>query len=162
MNNWKKITLGIVLASCVCGSIESVVAQEDTPINERSIDPGAVNSAFDGNWRLRWRDRGGLLHNGRLFMDGNFGTLIVNVRLPNGRLISAQQEMTLISQRDKYILRGFSPTYPGSTIPNRDYRPDTFEIRQYGYNSLSVKNCSSGDCYPVDMSRIGSNSYRDR
>ncbi len=148
--DWKKITLGILIASCMFGAVESVAAQEIKP---RVVAPGVQNSAFDGYWRLRWRDRGGLVHRGRLFMNGNFGKLIVNVRLPNGRLIAAEQEMTLISSRNQYILRGVSSTYPGTNHPNPDYIPDTFEIRPYGH-SLSVKNCSFAGCYRVNMNRI--------
>lgn len=113
----------------------------------QSIDP---NVALDGNWNLEWR-LSGIRHQARLSMNGNFGTMLVNVRLPNGRLIATQQRMTLTPNSNGFILRGSTPTYPGTKTPFPNYNPDVFQIQPTHRGSLNVTNCSSGSCVPVTM-----------
>ncbi|HAZ44730.1 MAG TPA: hypothetical protein DDW76_34865 [Cyanobacteria bacterium UBA11369] len=120
------------------------VAQQIRPY---SVDP---NIALDGDWTLSWRSNG-ITHRARLSMDGNFGTMVVNARLPNGRLISAQQRMTLTPTSNGFILRGSRPTYPGSRTPHPNYNPDVFRIQPNRSSSLNVRNCSGGFCVPVTM-----------
>jgi hypothetical protein len=113
----------------------------------RSINP---NVALDGHWNLEWR-LSGIRHRARLSMNGNFGTMIVNVRLPNGKLIATQQTMTLTPNSDGFMLRGSTPTYPGTKTPFPNYNPDVFQIQQTHHGSLDVTNCSSGSCVAVTM-----------
>ncbi|XWK86397.1 MAG: hypothetical protein U7127_19530 [Phormidium sp.] len=142
--------VGLAASSLVIGSVvvqETAIAQQPTI---RSVNP---NVALDGNWSLQWRVSG-INHQARLSMNGNFGRMIVNARMPNGRVINAEQRMTLTPTQDGFILRGSRPTYPGSNRPVPNYNPDTFRIQPVGRNQLRVTNCSSGTCVPVSMTRI--------
>lgn len=133
------------LSTIAATSLRVPVAAQQPTI--RSINP---NVALDGNWNLEWR-LSGITHRARLSMDGNFGTMIVNVRLPNGKLIATQQRMTLTPDSNGFMLRGSTPTYPGSKTPFPNYNSDVFQIQQNHNGSLDVTNCSSGFCVPVKM-----------
>lgn len=142
--------VGLAASSLVIGSAvvqESAIAQQPSI---RSVNP---NVALDGNWRLQWRVSG-INHQARLSMNGNFGTMRVNARMPNGNLIAAEQRMTLTPTQNGFILRGSRPTYPGTNRRVPNYNPDTFRIQPVGRNQLRVTNCSSGFCVPVNMRRI--------
>jgi hypothetical protein len=136
-------SLGMMAATT---SPTPAVAQQ---IGRYSIDP---NIALDGDWRLSWRSNG-IIHRAQLSMDGNFGTMFVNARLPNGRLIAVQERMRLTPTSRGFVLRGSRPTYPGTGTPHPSYNPDVFQIRPISGSSLNVTNCSGGFCVPVSMRR---------
>jgi hypothetical protein len=140
------IALAATSLSVVSATALRVPAVAQQP-SIRSINP---NVALDGHWNLEWR-LSGIRHRARLSMNGNFGTMIVNVRLPNGKLIATQQTMTLTPKSDGFMLRGNTPTYPGTKTPFPNYNPDVFQIRPTHHGSLDVTNCSSGSCVPVTM-----------
>ncbi|MFB2834296.1 hypothetical protein [Floridanema evergladense] len=147
--------VGLTVSALGIGSTivkENAIAQQ--PTAEQTIRPYSVNPnvALDGNWRLQW-GLSGINHRARLSMDGNFGRMTVNARMPNGNLIAAEQRMTLTPTRNGFILRGSRPTYPGSNRPVPNYNADTFRIQPIGRNQLRVTNCSSGFCVPVSMRR---------
>ncbi len=124
------------------------------PIRPRSVTPGVINEGMNGTWNLRWKVNG-WLHRGRLRMDGNFGTMIVNVTGPNGRRVYAEQKMSMIPNRNGYILQGSRPTYPGSNARNRNYQPDNFYVESGYRGSWKMRNCSDyHGCIPVRMTRI--------
>jgi hypothetical protein len=159
MKNFTTFALASLAASTlVIGSTivkETAIAQPSIrqPSAQPSIRSVNPNVAMDGNWQLQWR-LSGINHQGRLFMNGNFGRMTVNARMPNGRLIAAEQRMTLTPTRDGFILRGSRPTYPGSNRPVPNYNADTFRIQPIGRNQLRVSNCSSGSCVPVSMRKF--------
>ncbi|MFB2935191.1 hypothetical protein ACE1B6_07920 [Aerosakkonemataceae cyanobacterium BLCC-F154] len=150
--------VGLAASTLAIGSTiskESAIAQQpetQRSIQQPTIRPYSVNPnvALDGNWILRWR-LSGITHQARLSMNGNFGRMRVNARMPNGNLIAAEQRMTLTPTRNGFILRGSRPTYPGSRRPVPNYNADAFRIQPVGRNQLRVTNCSSGFCVPVSM-----------
>ncbi|MFB2894511.1 hypothetical protein ACE1CI_16500 [Aerosakkonemataceae cyanobacterium BLCC-F50] len=149
--------VGLTVSSLGIGSTivkENAIAQEQPSIQQPSSQPSIrsvnPNVALDGNWRLQWR-LSGINHQARLSMDGNFGTMTVNARMPNGNLIAAEERMTLTPTQNGFILQGSNPTYPGSRRPVPNYNADTFRIQPVGRNQLRVTNCSSGSCVPVSM-----------
>lgn len=158
MKNFAALALvGLTVSSLAIGSTigkESAIAQEKPSIQQPSSQPSIrsvnPNVALDGNWRLQWR-LSGINHQARLSMDGNFGTMTVNARMPNGNLIAAEERMTLTPTQNGFILQGSRPTYPGSRRPVPNYNADTFRIQSIGRNQLRVTNCSSGFCVPVSM-----------
>lgn len=160
MKNFAALALvGLTVSSLAIGSTigkESAIAQQpetQPSIQQPTIRPYSVNPnvALDGNWVLRWR-LSGINHQARLSMNGNFGTMTVNARMPNGNLIAAQQRMTLTPTGNGFVLQGSRPTYPGSRRPVPNYNADTFRIQPVGRRSeLRVTNCSSGSCVPVSM-----------
>ncbi len=120
----------------------------------RSVSPDAINTGMNGTWNLQWKVNG-WLHRGRLRMDGNFGTMVVNVTGPNGRRVYAEQQMNMVPNRNGYILQGSRPTYPGSNAINRDYQPDSFYVESDYRGSWKMRNCSDyHGCIPVRMTRI--------
>ncbi|MFB2979170.1 hypothetical protein [Microseira sp. BLCC-F43] len=148
----KKLTaFGLMTLAATSLSMISTTAFS-VPAVAQQIRPRIANPniALEGDWTLFWRSNG-ITHRARLSMDGNFGTMVVNVRLPNGRLIAAQQRMTLTPTSNGFILRGSRPTYPGTRTPNPNYEPDEFEIHPTRSSSLNVRNCSAGFCVPVTM-----------
>ncbi|MFB2935190.1 hypothetical protein ACE1B6_07915 [Aerosakkonemataceae cyanobacterium BLCC-F154] len=149
----KLVTLALVGLAASSLVISSAVVQETAIAQQPSIRSVNPNVALDGNWRLQWRVSG-INHQARLSMNGNYGRMIVNARMPNGRVINAEQRMTLTPTRDGFILRGSRPTYPGTNRRVPNYNPDTFRIQPVGRNQLRVTNCSSGVCVPVNMRRI--------
>lgn len=143
------IALAATSLSAVSATALKVPATAQQP-SIRSINP---NVALDGHWNLEWRVSG-IRHRARLSMDGNFGTMIVNVRLRNGKLVATEQRMTLTPNSHGFILRGSTPTYPGTKTPFPNYNRDVFQIRPTDSGSLNVTNCSSGSCVPVTMSSL--------
>ncbi|HEY9301134.1 MAG TPA: hypothetical protein VIQ31_33200 [Phormidium sp.] len=149
----KFATLALVSLAASCLAIGSTVVKESAIAQQPSIRSVNPNVALDGNWRLQWR-LSGINHQARLSMDGNFGRMTVNARMPNGNLIAAEDRMTLTPTRNGFILQGSRPTYPGSkkSVPN--YNADTFRIQPLGNGRLRVTNCSSGFCVPVTMRKF--------
>ncbi len=118
------------------------------------IIPDVINEGMNGTWNLRWKVNG-WLHRGRLRMDGNFGTMVVNVTGPNGRRVYAEQQISMVPNRNGYILQGSRPTYPGSNAINRDYQADSFYVESGDDGSWKMKNCSDYyGCIRVSMKRI--------
>ena len=162
MKNFAALALvGLTVSSLTIGSTigkESAIAQqtETQPSIQQPTEPPSLRSvnpniALDGNWVLRWR-LSGINHQARLSMNGNFGRMTVNARMPNGNLIAAEQRMTLTPTQNGFVLQGSRPTYPGSRRPVPNYNADTFRIQPVGRRSeLRVTNCSSGSCVPVSM-----------
>ncbi|MFB2879714.1 hypothetical protein [Floridanema aerugineum] len=157
MKNFAALALvGLAASSLAIGSTigkESAIAQQPS-IREPNAQPSVrsvnPNVALDGNWVLQWR-LSGINHQARLSMNGNFGRMRVNARMPNGNLIAAEERMTLTPTRNGFILQGSRPTYPGSRRPVPNYNADTFRIQPVERNQLRVTNCSSGFCVPVSM-----------
>ncbi|MGK7919398.1 MAG: hypothetical protein AB4080_05255 [Trichodesmium sp.] len=119
-----------------------------------SVSPDVINEGMNGTWNLQWKVNG-WLHKGRLKMDGNFGTMIVNVTGPNGRKVYAEQQMNMVPDRNGYILQGSRPTYPGSYAINPNYQPDSFYVESGHRGSWKMRNCSDyHGCIPVRMTRI--------
>ncbi|MDJ0555553.1 MAG: hypothetical protein QNJ68_14135 [Microcoleaceae cyanobacterium MO_207.B10] len=83
--NLKKIvSLSLVTLTATALSFATIIPAKVTfaePIPQRSVIPDVINEGMNGTWNLRWKVNG-WLHKGRLKMDGNFGTMIVNV-IPN-------------------------------------------------------------------------------
>lgn len=146
----KFATLALVSLAASSLAIGSTIVKESAIAQQPSIRSVNPNVALDGNWDLRWRVSG-INHQGRLSMNGNFGTMRVNARMPNGNLIAAEQRMTLTPTQNGFILRGSRPTYPGSRRPVPNYNADTFRIQPVGRGQLRATNCSSGFCVPVSM-----------
>lgn len=142
--------VGLAASSLVFGT---TIVQQNAIAQQPSIRSVNPNVALDGNWRLQWRVSG-INHQARLSMNGNYGRMIVTARMPNGRVITAEQRMTLRPTANGFILRGSRPTIPGTNrlVPN--YNPDVFRIQVVGRNQLRVTNCSSGFCVPVNMRKI--------
>ncbi len=120
------------------------------PLITRSV----INEGMNGTWNLQWKANG-WLYKSRLKMDGNFGTMLVNVTGPNGRRVYAEQQMNMHPERNGYTLQGNRPTYPGSDAINRDYQADTFYIELGDDGSWRMKNCSDySGCIPVRVTQI--------
>ena len=157
-NNLNKIvSFGLVGVTATFLSIVTITPAKIAfaePIRQRSVTPGVINEGMNGTWNLRWKVNG-WLHKGRLKMDGNFGTMIVNVTGPNGRRIYAQQQMNMVPNANGYILKGSRPTYPGSNARNRNYQPDTFQVESDYRGNWKMRNCSDyHGCLPVRMKKI--------
>jgi len=157
MKNFAALALvGLTVSSLAIGSTivkESAIAQQPTVHPDRDrYERYRANPhvALDGNWQLQWRSNG-INHRARLSMNGNFGKMTVNARMPNGNLIAAEQRMTLTPTKNGFILEGSEPTYPGSNKPVPNYNADTFRIQPLGDVNLKVTNCSSDSCIPVSM-----------
>jgi hypothetical protein len=150
----KFTSLGLIALVATSLSIVGTTAVS-IPAMAQQIRPYSINPnvALDGNWGMTWRVSG-VTHRARLSMNGNFGTMIVNVRLPNGQLVAVEEEMTLTPTANGFVLRGSTPTYPGSSTPIPNYNPDVFRIRPANNGRLNVTNCSSGFCVPVTMRHL--------
>ncbi len=111
------------------------------------IGRSVINKGMNGTWDLEWKVNG-WLYKGRLKMDGNLGTIVVDVTGPNGRRVHAEQQMNMHPERNGYILQGNNPI-------NRDYQADTFYV-ELGHNGgWSMKNCSDDSgCIPVKVKQI--------
>ncbi len=121
---------------------------------QKSVSPDVINEGMNGTWNLQWKVNG-WLHRGRLRMDGNFGTMIVNVTGPNGRRVYAEQQINMVPNRNGYILQGSKPTYPGTDAINRNYQPDSFYVESGYRGNWRMRNCSDyHGCIPVRMTRI--------
>lgn len=149
IQNFTRLGL-IALAATSLSAIGATALRAPAAAQQPAVQSINPNVALDGHWNLEWR-LSGIRHQARLSMDGNFGTMIVNVRLPNGRLVATQQRMTLTPNANGFMLRGSTPTYPGTKTPFPNYNPDVFQIRPTQRGSLNVTNCSSGSCVPVTM-----------
>ncbi len=130
MKNFVTLALvGLATSSLFIGSAivkESAIAEESTP--GLTLYSTNANVALDGNWLLEW-SVSGIYHRARLSMDGNFGTMIVDARMPNGNLIAAEERIILTPTENGLILRASTPTYPGSSQPVPNYNADTFRIQ---------------------------------
>ncbi|NEP84114.1 MAG: hypothetical protein F6K39_41950 [Okeania sp. SIO3B3] len=119
-----------------------------------SVSPNAINAGMNGTWNLEWTVNG-WLHRGRLRIDGNFGTIIVNATPPNGQTVHAKQEISIFPDPNGYIIEGSIPTYPGSNQINPNYQRDTFYVKSDGNGGWRMKNCSNyHGCIPVKMTKL--------
>ncbi|NES69227.1 MAG: hypothetical protein F6K24_30350 [Okeania sp. SIO2D1] len=153
----KIISLGLVALTATSLSFATIIPMKVAfaePIQQKSVSPDVINEGMNGVWNLQWRVNG-WLHRGRLRMDGNFGTMIVNVTGPNGRKVYAEQQMNMVPDANGYTLQGSRPTYPGSNAINRAYQPDTFYVESGHRGNWQMRNCSDySGCIPVTMTRI--------
>ncbi|MEM1169952.1 MAG: hypothetical protein AAGJ08_12950 [Cyanobacteria bacterium P01_H01_bin.35] len=152
----KIVRLGLVALTATSLSFGTIIPAKVgfAQPTQKSVNPDVINEGINGTWNLQWKVNG-WLHRGRLRMDGNFGTMIVNVTGPNGRRVYAEQQMNIVPDRNGYILQGSRPTYPGSDAINRNYQPDSFYIESDYYGSWKMRNCSDyHGCIPVRMTRI--------
>ncbi|MGD1806803.1 hypothetical protein ACP6PL_15365 [Dapis sp. BLCC M126] len=139
--------------------VKVAFAQEEVeppppPKVEYMIVPSVINEGMNGTWNLQWKANG-WLYKSRLKMDGNFGTMLVNVTGPNGRRVYAEQQMNMHPERNGYTLQGNRPTYPGSDAINRDYQADTFYVELGDDGRWRMKNCSDySGCIPVRVTQI--------
>ncbi len=121
---------------------------------EPLIAHSVINEGMNGTWNLQW-EVNGLLYKGRLKMNGNFGTMVVNVTRPNGRRVYVEQQINMYRQRNGYTLQGNRPTYPGRDAINRHYQPDNFYVELDDSGHLKMKNCSDDSGYiPVRMKKV--------
>ncbi|MDY7003667.1 MAG: hypothetical protein SWX82_06810 [Cyanobacteriota bacterium] len=152
----KIISLSLVSLTATSLSFATIIPTKVAfaePIQQRSVSPGPINEGMNGVWNLQWRVNG-WLHRGRLRMDGNFGTMIVNVTGPNGRKVYAEQQMNMVPDTNGYTLQGSKPTYPGSNQINPDYQPDTFYVKSDGNIGWRMENCSNyHGCIPVNITK---------
>ncbi len=120
----------------------------------RSVSPPAMSRGMTGTWYLEWTVNG-WLHRGRLTIQDNFGSLIVNTTPPNGQTIHAEQKIALKPVVDGYTLEGSKPTYPGSNMENPNYSRDTFNVKPNGIGGWIMENCSNYyGCVPVNMTQL--------
>ncbi|NES06802.1 MAG: hypothetical protein F6K22_30690 [Okeania sp. SIO2F4] len=120
------------------------------------VSPRLINKGMNGRWNLQWKVNG-WLYKGRLKMDGNLGTMVVNVTGPNGRRVDAEQRMNMHPERNGYTLQGNRPTYPGRNAINLDYQADSFHVELDDSGNWSMKNCSDDSgCIPVKVTQINS------
>ncbi|NET26206.1 hypothetical protein [Okeania sp. SIO1I7] len=120
----------------------------------RSVSPDTINTGMNGTWNLDWKVNG-WLHRGRLTINGNFGTIIVNATPPNGQTVHAKQEISIVPDQNGYTLQGSTPTYPGSNQINPKYQPDTFYVKSDGNGGWRMENCSNyHGCIRVNMTKL--------
>ncbi|NET40522.1 hypothetical protein [Okeania sp. SIO2B3] len=152
----KIISLSLVALTATSLSFATIIPTKVAfaePRQSKSVSPGLMNEGMNGVWNLQWRVNG-WLHRGRLRMDGNFGTMIVNVTGPNGRKVYAEQQMNMVPDTNGYTLQGSRPTYPGSNKINPDYKPDNFYVEWDNYGNLEMRNCTDyHDCIPVKITK---------
>ncbi|NES67337.1 MAG: hypothetical protein F6K24_19900 [Okeania sp. SIO2D1] len=153
----KIVSLGLVALTATSLSFATIIPTKSAfaePIKQKSVSPDVINEGMNGIWNLQWRVNG-WLHRGHLTMNGNFGTMIVNVTGPNGRRVYAQQQMNMVPSASGYTMQGSTPTYPGSNARNYAYQSDTFYVESGLYGDWEMKNCSDySGCIPVTMTRI--------
>ena len=126
------------------------------PLVARSVIDEGVDEGMNGTWNLQW-EVNGLLYKGRLKMNGNFGTMVVNVTRPNGRRVYVEQQMNMHRQRNGYTIQGNRPTYRGRDAINLNYQPDNFYVELDDSGHLKMKNCNCSDnsgYIPVRMTKI--------
>ena len=154
LKNIARLGLVIAVTSLSFATITPTQVTLAESIEQRSVSPDVINQGMNGTWNLQWKVNG-WLHKGNLKMDGNFGTMIVNVTGPNGKKVYAQQKINMVPNRNGYILKGSRPTYPGTNARNPNYQPDTFQVKSDYRGNWQMKNCSDyHGCLPVRMRKV--------
>ncbi len=153
----KIVGFGLLALTTTCLSFATIVTIKFAvaeAVEERSVSPDVIDEGMNGTWDLRWKVSG-WLHEARLKMDGNSGTMIVSASGPNGKTVRAEQQMTMVLNQEGYILKGRNPTYPGTDQRNDNYQPDTFFVESNRRGDWEMENCSnSSNCAPVKMTII--------
>lgn len=164
ISNYVKNTIFVtsVLTLVSVGATLTTTALAVPMDNPSAPIPGPINSSsLNGAWRVRWQVNGYSMR-GRLYMQGDQGTLRIRVTAPDGTTKRIEETMFLRQRSDGFALRGRNPVYEGTNTPVPDYLPDNFRVRQ-SYNGWAITTCdASGTCAPATMQYLGSDMVYPR
>lgn len=130
------------------------------PVYPPGVPAPAPAPSLNGVWRVRWEVNGYSMR-GRLYMQGDQGTLRIRVTGLDGRTRRIEETMFLRRRENGFALRGSNPVYEGTNTPVPDYLPDNFRVRQTSNGWATVSCDASGSCAPVTMQYLGSDMVYD-
>ena len=157
LSNYVKNTIFVtsVLVTLVSVGATLTTAALAVPYPPSAPVPESTNSSsLNGAWRVRWQVNGYSMR-GRLYMQGDQGTLRIRVTGPDGTTKRVEETMFLRQRSDGFALRGSNPVYEGTNTPVPDYLPDNFRVRRSS-DGWAMRTCdASGTCALGTMQYLG-------